>query len=132
MSRRIGSAIAGKYRLLRHLGRDGDLERYLGEHTSIHRAVEVLCVAAGAPARGEAALQLLRTARTLGSATHRNLQSVVDSGLDGHGRPYLVLEALRGESLAERIRGAGPRRSVRHLRRDLTRVIRRPLRPRLV
>lgn len=101
VSAAIGSAIDGKYRVVRHLGTDGQVERYLAEHTSIRRAVEVHCLAADAPPSGEAAAQLLRTARALGSATHRNLQSVVDSGRDAAGRPYVVFEALRGESLAQ-------------------------------
>ncbi len=91
----------GKYRIVEQLGSDGHVERYLAEHTTIRRPVEVHCLAPGEAAGGEAATQLKRTARVLGGATHRNLQSVVDSGLDAEQRPYVVFEALRGRPLAE-------------------------------
>lgn len=90
----------GKYRIVERLGGDGPIERYLAEHVAIGRPVEVHCLAPGEAAGGEAALELARTARALGSATHRNLQSVVDSGLDARGRPYVVFEALRGKTLS--------------------------------
>lgn len=89
----------GKYRIVEQLGADGPVERYLAEHTAIRRPVEIHCLAPGETAEGEAAAQLARTARVLGGATHRNLQSVVDSGRDGQGRPYVVFEALRGQPL---------------------------------
>ncbi|MCZ7679449.1 MAG: hypothetical protein M5U28_12080 [Sandaracinaceae bacterium] len=104
----------GKYRIVEQLGGDGRVERYLAEHTAIRRPVEIHCLAPGETAEGEAAAQLARTARALGGATHRNLQSVVDSGRDGQGRPYVVFEALRGRPL-EALLGAPmePRRGAR-------------------
>ncbi len=94
-----GGSIDGKYRVVEKLGADGPLERYLAEHTAIRRPVEVHCLRPDEPAGGEAAALLIRTARVLGGATHRNLQSVVDSGRDAEGRPYVVFEALRGNTL---------------------------------
>lgn len=107
-------SFAGKYRIVEQLGTDGQVERYLAEHTGINRAVEVHCLAPGESAGGEAATQLARTARVLGGATHRNLQSVVDSGLDAEGRPYVVFEALRGRHLSELLgEPLEPRRAAR-------------------
>jgi hypothetical protein len=95
------ASIDGKYRLIERLDGDDQIVRYLAEHTSIHRSVEVLVLAPGAVPDGDAAAELLRGARVLGGATHRNLQSVVDSGRDAEGRPFVVLEALRGKTLAQ-------------------------------
>lgn len=107
----------GKYRIVGRLGGDARVVRYLAEHTAIGRSVELHCLADGQPPEGDAAGQLLREARVLGGATHRNLQSVVDSGRDPDGRPYVVYESLRGGSLAELIgqnpRGVDPMRAAR-------------------
>ncbi|MEZ4338296.1 MAG: hypothetical protein R3B82_16875 [Sandaracinaceae bacterium] len=89
----------GKYRLLRRLGVDGSIERYLAEHRQLGRQVELLCLAPEAGPDSEPAEQLLREARVFGSATHRNVQGVVDSGRDEQGRPYVVFEGMRGQTL---------------------------------
>jgi len=94
-------SIDGKYRLLERLGVEGDVERHLAEHTAIRRAVELHCLAPGVGADADAAGRLTRTARVLGGATHPGLQGVVDSGRDAAGRPYVVLEALRGKTLGQ-------------------------------
>jgi serine/threonine-protein kinase len=94
-------SIDGKYRLLERLAVEGDVERHLAEHTAIRRAVELCCLAPGVGADAEAAGRLSRTARVLGGATHPGLQGVVDSGRDAAGRPYVVLEALRGKTLGQ-------------------------------
>lgn len=89
----------GKYRLIRRLGVDGAIERYLAEHRQLGRQVELHCLAPGEGPESDAADQLLREARVFGSATHRNVQGVVDSGRDDEGRPYVVFEGMRGQTL---------------------------------
>lgn len=106
-----------KYRLVRQVAADARVVRYLAEHTGIGRSVEVHLVAPGASADGEEAGQLVREARVLGGATHRNLQGVVDTGHDPDGRPYVVFEWLRGASLHALLerhpRGLGNERAAR-------------------
>ncbi len=107
----------GKYQLVQRLGDDGRVERYLAEHRQIGRTVELHCLAAGEDRDSDAAEQMLREARVLGSATHRNVQGVVDSGRDEDGKPYVVFEAMRGKSLASVIaespRGIDPQAAAR-------------------
>jgi serine/threonine-protein kinase len=107
----------GKYRIVRLLGGDDRVLRYLAEHTGIGRAVELHCLSAEASADGEAAAQLVREARAFGGASSRNLQGVVDTGRDPEGRPYVVFEALRGEPLSALTRahprGLAPERAAR-------------------
>jgi len=67
--------------------------RLLGEHTSIQRAVEIVVLDPSEPPDGPQALWLRKHAKILGAASHSNLQSLLDSGLDESGRPYLVFEA---------------------------------------
>ncbi|MCB9597657.1 MAG: protein kinase [Sandaracinaceae bacterium] len=107
----------GKYRLLRRLGGDGAVERYLAEHRQLGRQVELHCLAPDQAADSDASEQLVREARVFGAATHRNVQGVVDSGRDDEGRPYVVFEAMRGQTLesliAENPRGVGATRAAR-------------------
>jgi eukaryotic-like serine/threonine-protein kinase len=56
---------------------------------------------------GRAAERLRREARAAGRLDHPNIARVLDLG-EQDGRPYLVMELLRGESLAARLDRAGP------------------------
>lgn len=109
--------LVGKYRIIGPLEADDEVVRYLAEHRQIGRQVELLLPAAGHGPDSAAAEQLLREARVFGAATHRNVQGVVDSGRDDDGRPYVVYEALRGETLDDLIRanptGVDPVRAAR-------------------
>ena len=93
--------VDGKFRILEQLASGTDIVSFLAEHTGIRRQVELKSVPPGAPAKGPAADRLLREARAMGGVAHPNLQSVVDSGLDPDGRPYVVYEALRGTTVPE-------------------------------
>jgi hypothetical protein len=108
---------AQKYRLLEPLEVGSDTVRFLAEHLRIHRHVELETLAPGVPTRGASPDRLLRRARVMGCVSHAGIQSVVDSGIDEHGRPYVVCEALRGVTLAELLethpRGLPPGRAVR-------------------
>lgn len=87
--------------------------RLSGEHVSIQRAVEILVPEIGISGDGPEAAWLLKLARTLGAAAHPCLQSLLDSGLDAAGRPYLVFEAVSGETVGEVVARDGVLGSVR-------------------
>lgn len=97
------SIVGTKYAVSGVLARSGTgIVRFLGEHTSIQRAVEIVALEPSQPADGPQALWLRKHAKTLGAASHPNLQSLLDSGLDATGRPYLVFEAANtGETIPE-------------------------------
>ncbi|MGE0788636.1 MAG: serine/threonine protein kinase [Sandaracinaceae bacterium] len=113
----LGGTRVGKYRIVGRLGGDAHIARYLAEHTGIGKSVELHTIGPDEADDGEAAELLVRAARVLGGATHRNLQGVIDSGRDESGRPYVVYEALRGDDLAALIatnpRGIDPQRAAR-------------------
>jgi len=85
------------------LGDDGRVARFVAEHRQIGRSVELHCLMETEAADSDAAEQMLREARVFGSATHRNVQGIVDSGRDDDGKPYVVFESMRGKSLASLI-----------------------------
>jgi len=73
----------------------------------LDRAVAVKVLGGAFAGDGRAAERLRREARAAGRLEHPAIARVLDLGEDG-GRPYLVMELLEGESLAERIARAGP------------------------
>jgi serine/threonine protein kinase len=99
------ATLAGKYRVMRVIGSgDGAVEdgvaRLYAEHATIQREVEVKILLEPSDA-GRA--KLLREARALGQVSHASMRSVLDTGTDARGRPFVVYEALPGESLASRL-----------------------------
>jgi len=96
--------VEGKYRLAEELRRDRWAITYRAEHVGIQRWVEVKILPPALPEEGPDAAKLVREARAAGSVAHRNVQSVVDSGSDAGGRPYIVYEALEGPTLADALR----------------------------
>jgi serine/threonine protein kinase len=73
----------------------------------LDRAVAVKVLGGAFAGDGRAAERLRREARAAGRLEHPAIARVLDLGEDG-GRPYLVMELLEGESLAERVARAGP------------------------
>ncbi len=107
MPLRAGTQI-GPYEILAPLGAGGMGEVYRARDPRLSRDVAIkvlprsLALDPGRRARFE------REARAAGSLSHPNLLVVYDIGWDGE-TPFLVMELLRGESLAERLRqGALP------------------------
>jgi serine/threonine-protein kinase len=73
----------------------------------LERAVAVKVLGGAFAGDSRAAERLRREARAAGRLEHPDIARVLDLGEDG-GRPYLVMELLEGESLAERVARAGP------------------------
>jgi hypothetical protein len=93
--------LQGKYELGEALRGQTDTVVYRADNRVIQRAVEIKTLRAGLPAKGPAADRLLREARSAGTVAHRNLQSVLDTGVDASGIPFVVFEQLRGPTLTE-------------------------------
>jgi serine/threonine-protein kinase len=87
----------GKYELQELLG--GGMSRvYRARDTVIGRTVVVKILTDQAARDPEAKARFLREAQVAGNLTHDNVISVYDFGED-QGRPYMVMEFLRGEDL---------------------------------
>jgi Tol biopolymer transport system component len=93
----------GPYEIVSPLGAGGMGEVYLARDTRLDREVAVkvlpepLCASADFKQRFE------REARTVSSLNHPNICALYDVG-SHEGREYLVMELLRGETLAERLK----------------------------
>jgi tetratricopeptide (TPR) repeat protein len=97
--------VVSRFELVREIGRGGFGVVWEARDLKLKRAVAFKALrAVGAPERAEA--RLLEEAEAAARLAHPNIVTVYDAGVCEHG-PYLVLEHLRGESLATRL-GAGP------------------------
>ena len=96
-------ATVGKYELLEFLG-GGMSHVYRGRDTVIDRPVVVKLLTDDACKDAEAKARFLQEARLAGNIQHENIVSVFDFG-EHDGRPFIVMEYLKGEDLRDAIRG---------------------------
>jgi eukaryotic-like serine/threonine-protein kinase len=94
------SVAGGRYRLERPLGHGGMASVYLGLDTELDRPVAVKLLAENAAADDGLRKRFVREARLAARLSHPNVVSVYDAGEDD-GRPYLVMEHIEGETLAD-------------------------------
>ena len=95
-------AIVGKYELLEFLG-GGMSHVYRARDTVIDRPVVVKLLTVDACHDAEAKARFLQEARLAGNIQHENIVSVFDFG-EHEGRPFIVMEYLKGEDLRDAIR----------------------------
>src|SRR5579859_4477875 len=93
----------GKYELQEFLG--GGMARvYKARDTVIGRTVAVKILAEEGCADEEVKSRFLQEARLAGNVTHDNIISIYDFGEDAEGRPFMVMEFLKGEDLRHAIK----------------------------
>ena len=100
--------IAGKLRLLRPLGHGGMGVVWAARHLALQTDVAVKFIRPERAAeRPELVARFEREARTTARIAHPHVVRVMDYGAAPSGVPYLVLELLRGFSLAELLERGG-------------------------
>ncbi|MFE3636184.1 serine/threonine-protein kinase, partial [Streptomyces sp. NPDC059168] len=103
--------IAGRYRLLAPLGEGGMGTVWRARDEVLHRevAVKEVRAPAGLPASDVERMytRLEREAWAAARVADRNVVTVYDVALEG-GRPWIVMELVRGLSLADRLEDEGP------------------------
>jgi serine/threonine-protein kinase len=110
--RMIGKTVAGRYSLVRLLGDGGMGAVYKAEDNVLRRFVAVKLLHPAAAANPAAVERFLREAQSAASIGHPNIIDILDFG-QSEGKPYLVMEYLRGRSLADQLATDGPF-SIRH------------------
>jgi serine/threonine-protein kinase len=93
----------GKYELQEFLG-GGMSHVYRAQDTVIGRTVAVKILTEAGCEDAEAKARFLAEARMAGNIAHDNVISIYDFGEDDRGRPFMVMEFLRGEDLRHAIR----------------------------
>lgn len=97
-----GTLIAGRYRIDALLGRGGMAEVYEGYDDRLQRPVAVKVLRPDMAARDDVRNRFEFEARHAARLSHPNVVGVYDTGED-EGIPFLVMELLPGETLADAI-----------------------------
>ena len=98
----IGETIS-HYRIIDQLGEGGMGVVYLAEDTTLGRRVAIKFLSTTTK---EYRARFLREARAVSALTHPNIATVFDYGETEEGKPYIVMELIKGESLSDKLRSA--------------------------
>ncbi len=101
---RPGDVVAGRFELVRELGRGGFGLVFEARDRELSRAVAFKAIRPGRTrALEKLAKPLKEEAEAAARLNHPNVVTLHDSGVH-EGTPYLIMELLRGETLASRLR----------------------------
>jgi len=103
-----GQVLDGKYRLTTLLGKGGMGSVYRGQHVVIGKQVAVKFLHSEFAGSEEVVKRFYREAQAAAAIGHEGIIDVMDVGIAPTGEPYLVMEFLEGESLADLLVRAGP------------------------
>jgi serine/threonine-protein kinase len=131
--------IAGKYQLLKQLGRGAMGSVWQARHLTLRSAVAIKLMDPAIGLSSTGVQRFLREARAAAGLRSPHVVQILDHGVD-QGTPYIVMEMLEGESLAarlERVRRLSPAETARivsHVARALSRaeragIVHRDLKP---
>lgn len=97
-----GRALDGRYRLEMEIGSGGLGAVYRATHEKLEKPVAIKLLHAHCGGDAVARGRFEREAKALAALSHPNIVSVLDFGVEGDV-PYLVMELLEGETLADRL-----------------------------
>ena len=97
-----GTEIDARYRVVRLLGEGGMGAVYEVEHLGVGKRLAIKMLHAHYARQPEAVKRFAREARAAAAIGHPNIVEVIDTGMHC-AEPYMVMELLRGETLAERL-----------------------------
>ncbi len=101
----VGACIDGRFVLREHRGKGGMADVWLANDRSLRAPVAVKILRVLDP---ETQLRFAAEAEVLANLRHPHIVQVLAQGRTADGLPYLALEYLPGENLAERLKRAGP------------------------
>jgi len=101
--RACGRTLGQRYELIRWAAGGAHASVWIARHKRLQVEVAVKFLDEAFVARPAAQLQFAKEARTAASISSNHVVRIFDYGVDQEGRPYIVMELLRGEDLATRI-----------------------------
>jgi serine/threonine-protein kinase len=101
--------VIGPYRVIRPIGKGGMGTVFEAENEAIERRVAIKVLRPELAGSKEMASRFVNEARAVNRVDHPGIVQVSDHGVLADGTAYIVMELLKGETLAQRIerRGAG-------------------------
>lgn len=99
----LDEVLGGKLRVKRRIGQGGMGTVYVAEHLHLHKQVAVKVLNAQLASTPDLVSRLHSEARLASSISSPHIVEVHDVGVTADGRPYVEMELLVGESLAQRL-----------------------------
>jgi serine/threonine-protein kinase len=99
----VSGLVAGKYEVLRLIGRGGMGSVWEGRHTSLGTKVAIKFIDPEYADSKEAQTRFVTEARAAATLHSKHAIQIFDHGVTDDGRPYMVMELLTGEPLDKRI-----------------------------
>lgn len=103
-----GIIVGDKYRLEEPIGEGGMATVWRAVHTTLDRAVAVKFLEAVGTHAQSLAERFLREAKLAAGIRHRHVVDIIDFGVTDEGQPFMVMEFLVGQSLADRYTDGPP------------------------
>jgi serine/threonine-protein kinase len=97
----VGKIVADRYRIVRSIGSGGMAEVYEAEQVGTGRRLALKVMLAGLASEPEAAARFRNEAQMVSLIAHPNVVELLDFGTTGDGMPFMVMELLEGQLLAE-------------------------------
>jgi eukaryotic-like serine/threonine-protein kinase len=98
---RVGSLVAGKYKLIEEIGAGGMGSVFMAQQTEpVKRAVAVKVVKAGMDSKAVLA-RFEAERQALAMMDHPNIARVLDAGTTAGGRPFFVMELVKGTPITQ-------------------------------
>lgn len=102
----LRDALSTQYEIDREIGRGGMGVVYLARDVRLDRPVAIKILSPHLSGDAELRERFLREARTAARLSHPNIVSIYSEG-EADGRPYIVMQYVRGASVAEKVRDSG-------------------------
>jgi serine/threonine protein kinase/Leucine-rich repeat (LRR) protein len=97
----VGSVLAGKYKLIEEIGEGGMGSVYMAQQTEpVKRAVAVKVIKVGMDTKGVLA-RFEAERQALAMMDHPNIARVLDAGTTAGGRPFFVMELVKGTPITQ-------------------------------
>ena len=99
----VSGLVAGKYEVLRLIGRGGMGSVWEGRHNSLGTRVAIKFIDVEVADSKEAQARFVTEARAAATLHSKHAIQIYDHGVTEDGRPYMVMELLTGEPLDKRL-----------------------------
>jgi serine/threonine protein kinase len=103
-----GRVLGGTYRVERRLDEGGMGMVFEAVHLRLHRRVAVKVLSQELASSPEGLARFEQEAELMSQIAHPHVVTVLDFDVSDRGEPYLVLELLEGETLADRLDRSAP------------------------
>lgn len=103
-----GQLIGGKYQVLDLLGEGGMGAVYLAQHKLLGKRVAAKFLHRKIAKKEAIVTRFYREAKAATEIDHPNVVDILDIGATSDGTPYIIMEYMAGESLAELLERTGP------------------------